>query len=151
VNARLRGEAGFLGGAEVLPFGVLLFVVGSLLLANAWAVVDAKMAVSAAAREAARTYVEADSHPHGLTAAADAAADAVAGHGRNPRRLELEGPADATAFERCTRVEFTARYPIPAVALPWIGGLGGGFTVRATHSEIVDPYREGLGGKADCG
>ena len=43
-------------GMEVIPFGLLTFVVGALLVANAWAVIDAKMAVSAAAREATRAY-----------------------------------------------------------------------------------------------
>ena len=45
---------------EVLPFGFLMFVSVTLLLANAWAVIDAKLAVSAAAREAVRAYVESD-------------------------------------------------------------------------------------------
>ena len=49
----LRGDAGMVGGIEVLPFGVLIFVVGSLLVANAWAVVDTKFMVTSAAREAA--------------------------------------------------------------------------------------------------
>ena len=42
------------------PFGLLIFVVGSLLIANAWAVVDAKFATDAAARQAVRTFVEGD-------------------------------------------------------------------------------------------
>jgi hypothetical protein len=151
VRARGRGDAGQLGGIELLPFLVLVFVVGSLLAANAWAVVDAKLATSAAAREAARTYVEATSHRAGLAAAEQVAADALAGHGRDPRHLELDGPVDDGEFRRCTRVEFSARYPVPALSLPWIGGFGTGFVVRSTHSEIVDPYREGLGGQAGCG
>ena len=32
-------DAGMVGGVEALPFGLLVFVVGSLLVANAWAVV----------------------------------------------------------------------------------------------------------------
>ena len=53
----------------MLPFGVLIFVVGSLLIANAWAVVDAKLATTAAAREAARAYVESGSAAAGAGAA----------------------------------------------------------------------------------
>ena len=45
----VRDESGQ-AGIEVLPFGILTFVVGALLVANAWAVIDAKIAVSAAAR-----------------------------------------------------------------------------------------------------
>ncbi|MGZ4694068.1 MAG: hypothetical protein ACXWA3_10620, partial [Acidimicrobiales bacterium] len=52
-----RDDRGQLAGIEVLPFGVLVFVVGALLITNAWAVVDAKIAVDAASREAVRTYV----------------------------------------------------------------------------------------------
>jgi hypothetical protein len=50
-----------MAGIEALPFGFLVLVAGSLLLANAWAVVDAKFAASAAAREAVRVYVESGS------------------------------------------------------------------------------------------
>ena len=57
-SARCRGDAGQVGGIEALPFGLLVFVVGSLLIANAWAVVDAKFATDAAARQAVRTFVE---------------------------------------------------------------------------------------------
>ena len=53
------GEAGFAGGLEGLLFGLLLFVVGTLLVATAWGAVDTKFAVDAAARQAVRTYVEA--------------------------------------------------------------------------------------------
>ena len=51
-------EHGQVGGIEGLVFGVLVFVFGALLVANAWAVVDAKSAASVAAREAARVCVE---------------------------------------------------------------------------------------------
>ena len=60
VTAAHRDERGQAGGVEALPFGLLIFVVGALLVASAWVVVDAKLAVVSAAREAARTYVEAE-------------------------------------------------------------------------------------------
>ena len=41
-----RDERGQVGNVEVLPFGVLIFVVGALLVSNAWAVIDARMAVA---------------------------------------------------------------------------------------------------------
>ena len=59
-RGRAGGDGGQVGGIEALPFGLLVFVVGALLVANAWAVVDAKLAVDAAARQATRHYVEAD-------------------------------------------------------------------------------------------
>ncbi len=41
---RARGDAGQVGGFEAIPFGVLVFVLGALLITNAWAVIDAKLA-----------------------------------------------------------------------------------------------------------
>lgn len=141
-------ESGQVAGIEVVPFGLLVFVVGALLVANAWGVVDAKLAAEAAAREAARAYVEAPSAEAADGDATHAAAEALAGHGRDPARMELARTEGS--FARCQRVTFEARYPVPVVVVPWVGGLGGGFTVRARHSELVDPYRAGLAGRADC-
>jgi hypothetical protein len=64
------------------------------------------------------------------------------GAGRNPGRLQLT-PVDAD-FSRCAEVRFEARYPVPALTIPLIGGFGRGFTVVASHAEVVDPYRSGL-------
>src|SRR3954447_14686723 len=55
---RWHDERGQVGGLEALAFGLLIFVIGTLIVANAWAVVDAKFAVESAARQAARNYVE---------------------------------------------------------------------------------------------
>ncbi len=132
------GQAGF----EVIPFGLLTFVVGTLIVANAWAVVDAKMAVSAAAREATRAFVEAPVDADPLTLAQEAAASAIQGAGRDPNVMELthlEG-----AFARCETVRFQASYQLPAIRVPWVGGLGAGFTATARHAEVVDPYRSGV-------
>ena len=145
---RCRGDHGQLGGLEALPFGVLVFVVGALLVANVWGVVDAKLATTAAAREAARAYVEAPTAAAADAAAGAAARDAVAGHGRRASRTGVERIAGR--FERCGRVTFEVTYPVPVVVVPWIGGLGEGFTARSRHSELVDPYRSGLPGEADC-
>jgi hypothetical protein len=149
--ARARGDRGFVGGAEVLPFAVLTFVVGSLMVANAWAVVDAKMAVTSGAREATRVYVEAPDQPTAATRARVVARDVIDGHGRHGDRLRLQiDHADGRAWGRCTRVIVTASYPVPAVSLPWIGGFGRSFDAVATHSELIDPYRAGLPGTASC-
>jgi Flp pilus assembly protein TadG len=142
------------GGIEALPLGLLVFVVGALLIANAWAVIDAKLAVSSAAREATRTYVEA---PASLTSdeafvaarsAAEAAFAAQRPSSRRPGLRLITG--DGGARSRCTRVTAEATYRVPAVTVPWVGGFGRGFTVRARHSEIVDPFRSGLSGTANC-
>ena len=146
-----RDDRGQVAGIEAVPFGILLFVVGALLIANAWAVIDVKMAVTSAAREAARTYVEAPDHAQGLQSADAAAREAIAAYGRNTNLVTVEGPSDPSAFTRCNRVSFTVSYPVPAITLPFIGGFGSGFTVKATHSEIVDPFRNDVPGEAVCG
>jgi hypothetical protein len=151
MSERWRGDAGQVAGIEAVPFGILLFVVGALLIANAWAVIDVKMTVTSASREAARTYVEAPDHASGLEAATAAAREAIAEHGRNVNLATIEGPNDESAFTRCTRVGFTVSYPVPAITLPFIGGFGSGFTVKATHFEIVDPFRNDVPGEAICG
>lgn len=148
---RLRGDAGVVGGIEVLPFGVLTFVVGSLLVANAWAVVDTKFMVTSAAREAARAYVEAPDQGTAMTRARIGVADAIAGQGRDPTKARVRVDHDhGRAWGRCVRVVATVGYRVPALTLPWIGGYGHGFDVVAAHSEIIDPYRAGLPGPAEC-
>jgi hypothetical protein len=151
VAVRLRGDTGVVGGAEVLPFGVLIFVVGSLLVANAWAVVDTKFMATSAAREAARTYVEAPDQRTAMTRARASAADAITGQGRDPNRAHVRVDHDrGRAWGRCVRIVATVGYRVPALTLPWIGGYGDGFDVVASHSEIIDPYRGGLPGLAEC-
>jgi hypothetical protein len=153
------GDLGQAGGIEAIPFGVLVFVVGALLVANAWAVVDAKLAVDAAARQATRHFVEAD------VPAADAYGDAVASarlagyaaleaHGRAGGRssIDLTGLESAhgrSGYTRCARATFTASYEVPVLTLPWIGGYGRGIEVASRHSELIDPYRDGVPGSAE--
>lgn len=147
-SGRGRGDAGQVGGIEVLPFGLLLFVVASLVVANAWAVIDAKATVDSAARAGVRAAVEA---PDPATAAARA--DAAARH-----VLERSGRADdatvdveaVEGFARCAPVTVRATVHVPTVHVPWLGGVGGGFDVTEQHGGIVDPYRSGLPGSAAC-
>jgi len=143
-----RDERGQVGGAEGLAFGVLVFVLGTLLVANAWGVIDAKLAATAAAREAARTYVEAASADAASGAARRASEEAIEAHGRRVERSEttlVEG-----RFERCERITIQVSYTVPLVAVPLLGQAGDGVTVTSRHSEVVDPYRSGLPGTASC-
>jgi hypothetical protein len=146
VSGLLRDEGGFVGGFEVLPFGFLVFVVGTALLVNAWGIIDAKLVASAAAREAARAFVESDGPGTGaaLAEAHGAATDTIEGHKANPGpwTMAAEGPAE---LRRCARVTFVVTYEVPTFQLPWIGGFGGSvITATGRHSEVVDPYRDGL-------
>ncbi|MGH9213894.1 MAG: hemolysin family protein [Acidimicrobiales bacterium] len=157
---RWSGDAGQVGGIEALPLGVLIFVIGALLVANCWAVVDAKLAADAAAREAARSYVEAEIGNGGgpstaEQAAVDAGLAAFAAYGRDSGRARvwlssLSNGDGSSGFARCAQATFSATYHVPALTLPWIGGFGDGFAVSARHSELVDPFRDGLPGEATC-
>jgi len=145
-----RDEGGQVGGLEGLVFGVLVFVFGTLLVVNAWAVVDAKSAASAAAREATRAFVESSSADDAEGRATEAAMLAFEGHGRGRDRAVVARTAGT--LERCSRVVYEAAYVVPLLRVPVVGGLGRGFRVSARHSEVVDPYRSGLGSRAaDCG
>lgn len=137
-----------MGGVEAAVFGVLVFVFGTLVVANAWAVTDAKLAANSAAREAARSYVEARSASEAALEARRAAEEAIRGHGRRVERMELDRLEGG--FARCARVTLEVRYRVPLVAVPVLGEKGSGFTVASRHSEVVDPYRSGLQGEAAC-
>lgn len=143
---RCRGDDGFVGGSEGILFGVVVFVFGTLILFNAWAVIDAKMAVSSAARETARTLVEGDGEVAPAVAAGREAFDATSAFSG----ADLGAPAITGEFRRCGRIDVTYDYSVPAISLPGGIGWGDGFHVSATHSEIVDPFRSGLDGEAVC-
>ncbi|HZU71727.1 MAG TPA: hypothetical protein VE990_03050 [Acidimicrobiales bacterium] len=134
-------DAGQVAGVEMLFFGALIFVVGILVVANAWGVLDAKLVAGDAAREAAWAFVQAGSQSAASAAALDAADQAVSAHGRDPSHLSLQ--IDGT-LARCHRVVAQASYRTVLISLPWVGALAGSFTASARHSELVDPYRSGL-------
>ena len=143
---RCQGDGGFVGGSEGILFGVVVFVFGTLLIVNAWAVIDTKMAVSSAARETARTLVEGDGSIGPAVAAGRDAFDATSAFDG----ADLAEPDVSGEFRRCGRIEVTYSYSVPAITLPGGVGWGDGFDVSATHSEIVDPFRSGLDGEAVC-
>jgi hypothetical protein len=146
--APVARQDGAVGGVEVLPFSVLVFVVGTLLVASAWGAVDAHLAAADAARQAGRTYAESGGGRGGLLAARHAADDVLQGLGRGLGRARVDVVADGS-FGRCRRVRARVRIRVRAVALPF--GLGvGDRDVSAEHTELVDPFRAGLPGEARC-
>ncbi len=141
-----RDERG-IGGIEVLSLGFLVLVVGTLIVASAWGVVDAKMAALAASREGVRVAVEsAGGKGNARSRAHGAAVDAWTSLGRKERTLDftLSG-----SLARCQRVTGVAETTISPFRFPWVGAWGD-ITVTARHTEIVDPYRSGLIGEAVC-
>jgi hypothetical protein len=140
----MSDERGFVGGFEALPFGFLVFVAGSLLLVNAWAVFDSHLAASAAAREAVRVFVESTgSATEARRVAGDAARATLEGGGKDPGRMSLEW--EGAELVRCQRVTVAVGYDVPLVAVPWLGAFGDGvLRTTARHTELVDPYASGL-------
>jgi hypothetical protein len=130
-----------------------------LVCSCSWAVIDSKLAVDAAARQATRHFVEADVPVAGEFSVAEAEArlagyEALTAHGRERARSTveltgLESPDGRVGFIRCARATFTASYEVPVLSLPWIGGFGSGLDVTSSHSELVDPYRDGVPGSAE--
>jgi hypothetical protein len=151
LTRRCVGDAGVVGGVEVLPFGFLVFLVGSLLAASAWAVVDVKLAVTSASREAVRRYVEAPDHATAVRLAETSARQTVREHGRDASRTGVRiEHVGGHGWARCTRVVITVTHPVPLLSLPWIGGFGRSFDAVSSHSEIIDPFRAGVTGDATC-
>lgn len=142
-------ERGAVGGVEVLPFGLLVFVSLTLLIANLWAVVDAKIAVDAAAREAGRAFVEASDIDGARRAADRVGREVIEGAGRDPARVAIDD--DDPEFRRCRIVEVRVSYRVPAVAVPFVGGFGNGVRVEGRYRERIDAFREGLSGGEACG
>lgn len=148
--ARDRDDAGQAGGWEIIPFGLLIFVVGTLLITNAWAVVDARQTVGDAARDGARAFVHRSDETEARLAARTAVFAATGGHGIADDAVDLEPIRLEPDFERCAHVSVTVRTRVPAIALPFIGGFGHGFSVTATQTELIDPFRADLPDRSAC-
>ncbi|MFP4312182.1 MAG: hypothetical protein ACLFS9_09430 [Nitriliruptoraceae bacterium] len=138
-------------GLEALAFGVLVLLIGTLVVVNAWAVVDARFATAAAAREAVRAVVEAPETALSPTQleqrARSAAVQAFAAHGYE-RPPEVSGPPLRQA--RCATVEVTVGVEVVPALLPWLDEPPS-YRVASTHREVVDPFRAGLAGDGVSG
>jgi hypothetical protein len=137
----LRSDAGFIGGTEVLPFGILIFVAGTLMIMNLWAVLDTKMAVNGASREGARAVAESNDDADARAKAGTTAVEALTTHGRTPNG-GVAVTYDGAGWRPCARATVTVTQNVPLINLPFIGAMGGPtMPVVSTHTELVDPYR----------
>jgi hypothetical protein len=137
-------------GAEVLFFAFVILLSLTLVIVNAWAVIDAKFMVTGSAREGAHAYIESADQDTARSAAVRSADAAITrAGGRLDRRVATQVDG---FFERCGRVTVTVRYRIPSVRVPALGFSLGTREVSSSHTEIVDPYRSGLAGEVggDC-
>jgi Flp pilus assembly protein TadG len=144
-------ERGALGGLEGLVFGVLIFVCGTLVVVYGWAVINAKIAATSAAREASRAYVEAGTQGSAVDHAQEAAYETLSSY------ISVDSPNSASVavdggWSRCQPVVVTVTVNVRRIAIPMLGREGGYTQVSGRHSEIVDPYRSaaGLAGAASC-
>ena len=144
-DATATDDAGFVAGLEALAFGVLIFVIGTLVVLNGWAVVDAKFASNAAAREAVRAVVEAPAGTPGTDLqqrATSAAHQAYAAHGHEPGRVDVtpEGPL---TLERCAEISIATTVEVSSVIVPGVMETPR-WTVSSRYQQVVDPFRSGL-------
>lgn len=145
---RARDERGQAGGVEALAFGALLFIAGTLIVANAWSVVDAKFAAISAAREGAATYVESG-------ATADAA-DPPARQAASAALASLQRKGDVAfsigpeGYRRCGRVTVRVVTQVPILRVPFVRAAGGTMAVTGSASRRIDPFRSTLAGEAVC-
>lgn len=129
------GEEGQVGGAEVLPFGFLVMVVGMLLVINAWSIVDAKSATVGAAQSATRTLVEGSGVDGSMK---DAARSAMAAQGRDAARVGVEAVV-GEGFGRCHRVGVRVTYDVALIKVPLVGSFGRGCRSRAPITNWSTP------------
>lgn len=147
------GQDGFVAGGEALALGLVVFVVGTLLVLSGWRLVDGKLAVETAAREAARAVVEAPVAVLADPVASHGAADGIARSVMVAHRGADDVP-DATwrfvstrvvgATARCAPITATVEIQVDTVRLPLIGGGLGTVTLTGQHTERIEPYRSGL-------
>lgn len=138
---RWLDDRGFAGGADMLFFGFIALGISVLVIVNTWAVIDTSLAVNAAAREGARTFVEADPADPFTDSrrAMDRVMDQYGKTDAADLRVEI---IEGVGFERCAVVRTSAAYDIELIDLPLFGSLGS-HRISATHSERVDPFRSG--------
>lgn len=151
MTSRATGDVGAIGGIEVLPFGFLTFISVTLLIANVWAVVDTRFAVAAAAREASRAYVEHDDPIAAEAAMRARGLETLGALGRGGDRVLIADPVLSGPFGRCARVTITITYQLPALAIPFIGGLGRLEPIAARSTALIDPFRDDVTGPTSCG
>lgn len=149
----VRDEYGFSGGLESLAFGALVFVFGTLIILNAWAVVDARFATAAAAREAVRAVVEAEpgrSEEELVAHAQRAAVQALTAHGY---AMEPTLEFGELTQDRCATIAVTVGLDVRAGIVPGFADAMV-YPVRSSHAEVIDPFRPGLtdgDGVVGCG
>lgn len=138
-----RDERAMVAGLDGLVFGALILLAGTVLIVNAWSVIDTRLALDGAAREYLRAYTEAGDPTTALADGQRAARASLAGRGQ---RLDVDlRPPDAGRFGPCALAQVEMRAAVPAARLPFIGAFGT-TVVRVSHTELIDAHREVVSG-----
>lgn len=138
-EAARRDERGFVAGADGLIFGVAVFVLGSLVILNLWALIEARNTANSVAREYLRAYTEApdaDTAAVSASMAGDRAFDASSG---DLWSYSVDAPSGST-FGPCAPATVTVQVRVPGIAVPVIRGVGAR-EIEVTRTELIDPYR----------
>ncbi len=146
MSAPRRGQGGAVAGLEGLAFGVLVLLAGTILVVNAWAVLDTRSALDAAAQEYLRAYTEAPDAATAATAGDAAARSALSARGLRVA-VTISAP-DPGAFGPCRLAHVELAATVPAARLPFIGTVGS-TELHVRHDELVDAHRELVGPAAD--
>lgn len=132
-------ESGQAAGIESVPFGILVFVGGLILVVNVWAVVDTRAAIDTAARDYLRAYTASGDSVSAADRGRAAAVDSMSARSGAAERLVIHDPTDP--FGPCRPATVELEVEVPAIRAPFIGSIGT-TTVSTTQTELVQPYGE---------
>ena len=132
----MRNERGAAAVELPLALGLILVPVALLVMTlPSWP--ERQTVARAAANEAARMVVLADSWEEGVEDATEAVNRAAANASVDPQDVSLSVEGSLARGSTVT-AHVTAR--VPAIAVPGLGTLGA-WSVSASHAERVDDYR----------
>ncbi|MCC6174080.1 MAG: pilus assembly protein [Chloroflexi bacterium] len=135
VTQKAGGESGQALVEAALAIPVLLMLVFGVVAAGR--VVEAKIAVQAAARESSRALAVAPSEEQGVADALTAGESVAVGYGLDGDRLIIE--VDSGGFNRGGTVTSDVQYSVSLSDLPLLSFFD--VDVGASHSERIDIYR----------
>jgi hypothetical protein len=141
-----RDERGVVAGLEGLVFSMLILFGGTILVVDAWAVIDTRVALDGAAREYLRAYTEAPDPATAASSGDTALRDAMADRPGLRAALRVEAP-NPTRFGPCSEADVVLTATVPSIRIPYVGDFGT-TAVRVRHSELVDAHREVINGAA---
>lgn len=132
-----RGEAAALEMMFVIGFLLLPTLVG---LAQIPLWVDARSTGELAAQEAARQMALSTDFDTGVAAADAIARQIVVNHGW--AEDAYEGLAVTGSITPGSSVTASVTVYVPAIVVPMVGDVGGGFSRTWSHTEVIDTFRE---------